>query len=46
MNLRPGACFLGFIEGIVSQFPENHERPSVGGVADLLDQLWLVAEVE
>ena len=43
---RRGAGFLGSVEGVVSQFLENHERPLVGGVANLLDQLALGAEVE
>jgi hypothetical protein len=40
------AGFLGSVEGVVSQLLENNERPLIGAVADLLDQLALSAEVE
>ena len=43
---RRGAGFLGSVEGVVGQFLENDERPLVGAVADLFDQLALGAEVE
>ena len=43
---RRDAGFLGGVERVVDQFLENDERPLIGAVADLLDQLALGAEIE